>query len=78
MEGGSASVDIRVESGVLGGLRGQQLVSATDDSMSAACLAWDGLLAVPRARRAHNEPDGDTNKQRAADGLDVCATAGWI
>lgn len=36
----------------------------------------DGIRLVPRARRAHSEPDGDTGKQRAAGGLDVCATRG--
>ena len=39
-------------------------------------LHGQASAAVPRARRAHNWPSGNTTKQRAAGGLDVCATAG--
>lgn len=63
---------------VLGRVRGAAAVvrGRWFNERSVPCM--DGICSVPRARRAHNGPDGDAGKQRAAGGLDVCATRGRI
>jgi hypothetical protein len=63
---------------VLGRVRGAAAVVCERwfNERSVPCM--DGICSVPRARRAHNGPDGDAGKQRAAGGLDVCVTRGRI